>query len=103
VNRGRSLAWPDQAADSQRSKHADEAWKFLAWLNDHKNDNGVTGMGQYLADMGLIPPRTADAATLKKPLSDPNLAPIYDAATYAMPEPTCRAPMRRRPHCTTRS
>jgi multiple sugar transport system substrate-binding protein len=82
-----SLAYGFFMGVNQRSKHADEAWKFLAWLNDHENDNGVTGMGQYLADMGLIPPRTADAATLKKSLSDPNLAPIYDAATYAMPEP----------------
>jgi multiple sugar transport system substrate-binding protein len=82
-----SLAYGFFMGVNQRSKHSAEAWKFLAWLNDHKADNGVTGMGQYLADMGLIPPRTADAATLKKSLTDPNLVPIYDAAAYAMPEP----------------
>jgi multiple sugar transport system substrate-binding protein len=82
-----SLAYGFFMGVNQRSKHSEEAWKFLAWLNDHKTDSGVTGMGQYLADMGLIPPRTADAATLKKSLPDPNLVPIYDAAGYAMPEP----------------
>jgi len=82
-----SLAYGFFMGVNQRSKHADEAWKFLAWLNDHKSDSGVTGMGQYLADMGLIPPRTSDLTTLKKSLDDPNLVPIYDAASYAMPEP----------------
>ncbi len=82
-----SLAYGFFMGVNQRSKHSEEAWKFLTWLNSHKGDSGVTGMGQYLADMGLLPPRTADAATLKKSLKDPNLVPIYDAATYAMPEP----------------
>lgn len=82
-----SLAYGFFMGVNQRSKHSEEAWKFLAWLNDHQTDSGVTGMGQYLADMGLIPPRTADAATLKKSLKDPNLVPIYDSAAYAMPEP----------------
>ncbi|TWD75268.1 multiple sugar transport system substrate-binding protein [Kribbella amoyensis] len=82
-----SLAYGFFMGVNQRSKHPDEAWKFLTWLNEHQGSAGVTGMGEYLAGMGLIPPRTADAATLKKSLDDPNLVPIYDAAEYAMPEP----------------
>ena len=82
-----SLAYGFFMGVNQRSKHADEAWKFLTWLNEHQTDGGVTEVGKWLADQGLIPPRTADQATYKKSLSDPNLAPIYDAATYAMAEP----------------
>lgn len=82
-----SLAYGFFMGVNQRSKHADEAWKFLSWLNEHKADGGVTETGKWLADQGLIPPRTADQATYRKSLSDPNLIPIYDATTYAMPEP----------------
>jgi multiple sugar transport system substrate-binding protein len=83
-----SLAYGFFMGVNQRSKHADEAWKFLSWMNEHKTADGkVTETGKWLADQGLIPPRTADQAEYKKSLSDPNLAPIYDAATYAMAEP----------------
>ncbi|WP_405068128.1 extracellular solute-binding protein [Kribbella sp. NBC_01510] len=82
-----SLAYGFFMGVNQRSKHADEAWKFLTWLNEHKTGDGVTEVGKWLADQGLIPPRTADQATYKKSLSDPNLIPIYDATTYAMAEP----------------
>lgn len=83
-----SLAYGFFMGVNQRSKHADEAWKFLTWMNEHKAADGtVTETGKWLADQGLIPPRTADQAAYKKTLSDPNLAPIYDAATYAMAEP----------------
>ncbi|MEV5962014.1 extracellular solute-binding protein [Kribbella sp. NPDC051952] len=82
-----SLAYGFFMGVNQRSKHADEAWKFLSWLNEHKTDGGVTATGKWLADQGLIPPRTADQATYRKSLTDPNLTPIYDATTYAMPEP----------------
>ena len=82
-----SLAYGFFMGVNQRSKHPDDAWKFLTWLNDHQTDGGVTEVGKWLADQGLIPPRTADQATYKKSLSDPNLVPIYDATSYAMPEP----------------
>jgi multiple sugar transport system substrate-binding protein len=82
-----SLAYGFFMGVNQRSKHPDEAWKFLSWLNEHEGSGGVTEAGKWLADQGLIPPRTADQATYRKTLSDPNLIPIYDATTYAMPEP----------------
>ncbi|MGZ0152367.1 extracellular solute-binding protein [Kribbella sp. WER1] len=83
-----SLAYGFFMGVNQRSKHADEAWKFLTWMNEHKTADGkVTETGKWLADQGLIPPRTADQEEYKKSLADPNLAPIYDAATYAMAEP----------------
>lgn len=83
-----SLAYGFFMGVNQRSKHAEEAWKFLTWMNEHKTPDGkVTETGKWLADQGLIPPRTADQAEYKKTMTDPNLAPIYDAATYAMAEP----------------
>ncbi|MFG1628314.1 extracellular solute-binding protein [Kribbella sp. NPDC049227] len=82
-----SLAYGFFMGVNQRSKHSDEAWKFLSWLNEHQTEGGVTEMGKWLADQGLIPPRAADAATYQKTLTDPNFKPIYAAAEYAMPEP----------------
>ncbi|MEU8221164.1 extracellular solute-binding protein [Kribbella sp. NPDC048915] len=83
-----SLAYGFFMGVNERSKHPDEAWKFLSWMNEHKTADGkVTEVGQWMAGQGLIPPRTADLAEYQKSLSDPNLAPIYEAATYAMPEP----------------
>ncbi|MDX3005868.1 ABC transporter substrate-binding protein [Kribbella solani] len=83
-----SLAYGFFMGVNERSKHAAEAWKFLTWMNEHKASSGnVTETGKWLADQGLIPPRTADQEEYKKSLADPNMAPIYEAATYAMAEP----------------
>jgi len=83
-----SLAYSFFTGVNAGSKHKEEAWEFLTWLNSHKNDEGVTGMGDFLASNGLIPPRKADAEILGPTLQqeDPNLVPIYEAADYAMAE-----------------
>ncbi|WP_214411894.1 extracellular solute-binding protein [Sphaerisporangium fuscum] len=83
-----SLAYAFFTGVNAKSKHKQQAWEFLSWLNSNKNKEGVTEMGDFLASNGLIPPRKADAAVLgaKLQASDPNLTPIYDAASYAMAE-----------------
>lgn len=83
-----SLAYAFFTGVNSGSKHKKEAWEFLSWMNSAKNEQGVTKMGDFLATNGLIPPRKADADILgpKLQAEDPNLVPIYDAASYAMAE-----------------
>lgn len=83
-----SLAYSFFTGVNSGSKHQKEAWKFLTWLNTHQTSAGTTALGDFLASQGLIPPRTSDADALgpKYLAADPNLAPIYDAAAYAMAE-----------------
>lgn len=83
-----SLAYSFFTGVNSGSKHQKEAWEFLSWLNSHQTDAGVTGLGMFLADQGLIPPRKDDAATLGPEFlaKDPNLKAVYDAADYAMAE-----------------
>jgi multiple sugar transport system substrate-binding protein len=83
-----SLAYAFFTGVNAGSKHKTEAWKFLTWLNSHKDKDGVTGMGHFLASNGLIPPRKTDAEILGPDdiANDPNLKPIYEAADYAMAE-----------------
>jgi multiple sugar transport system substrate-binding protein len=83
-----SLAYAFFTGVNARSKHKQQAWQFLTWLNSNKNKDGVTEMGDFLATNGLIPPRKADADVLgaKLQAADPNLTPIYEAANYAMAE-----------------
>lgn len=85
-----SLAYSFFTAVNGEGDHAAEAWEFLTWLNTHTSENGVTGMGNFLANAGLIPPRKSDAETIGAELiaEDPNLEPIYQASDYAMAEPT---------------
>lgn len=83
-----SLAYAFFTGVNAGSKHKEQAWEFLTWLNSNKNKEGVTEMGDFLAGNGLIPPRKADADILgpKLQAEDPNLKPIYEAAGYAMAE-----------------
>lgn len=83
-----SLAYAFFTGVNAGSKHKEQAWQFLTWFNSHKNKEGVTEMGDFLASNGLIPPRKADADILgpKLQAADPNLKPIYEAAGYAMAE-----------------
>ena len=83
-----SLAYAFFLGVNAGSRHKTEAWKFLTWLDTHKTSDGSTGMGAFLADQGLIPPRKSDLTLLgaKYLANDPNLKPIYDAAGFAMSE-----------------
>lgn len=83
-----SLAYAFFNGVNAHSKHQAEAWKFVKWLNSNKNADGVTQLGNFFAEQGLIPPRKSDATTLadKYVTADANLAPIYEAADYAMAE-----------------
>jgi len=83
-----SLAYSFFMGVNAHSKHQTEAWKFLSWLNGHKGADGATQMGSFLAGVGMIPPRTADAEILgpEKIGADANLEPLYAAADFAMAE-----------------
>lgn len=83
-----SLAYGFFMGVNAGSKHQAEAWKFLTWLNSHKTTNKVSGMGAFMGDNGLIPPRLADAKIIGPKLQkdDSNLKPLYDAASYALAE-----------------
>lgn len=85
-----SLAYAFYTGVNSDSDHKAEAWKFLTWLNTHKSENGVTDMGAFLGNAGLIPPRKSDAEIFGTKLmaEDSNLVPIYEAADYAMAEST---------------
>lgn len=82
-----SLAYAFVIGVNSRSKHKEQDWKFLTWLNSHKEANGVTGMGEFLNSQGIIPGRVTDAAALKVGSQDPNVLPVRDALAYAMAEP----------------
>lgn len=83
-----SLAYGFFMGVNAGSKHQAEAWKFLTWLNSHETADKVSGMGAFLGDNGLIPPRTADAKIIGPKLQkhDSNLVPLYDAASFALAE-----------------
>lgn len=85
-----SLAYAFFLGVNSGSPNKAAAWKFLTWLNTTKADGSeATTLGQtFLADNGLIPPRTADAKVLgpKYISADANLKPIYAAAEFAMAE-----------------
>ncbi|GGH76320.1 multiple sugar transport system substrate-binding protein [Pullulanibacillus pueri] len=72
---------------NNQSKHKEEAWKFLKWLNSKELDNGATGESQFLVSQGIIPTRNSDIKALSKELSDPNYKPFINALDFAKPEP----------------
>lgn len=81
-----SLAYGFFMGVNTRSRHQQEAWEFVQWLNSHTESDGVTGMGKFLNDQGMIPGRLADQRLLDVTKQDPNLAPVLAALKYAAPE-----------------
>lgn len=82
------------------SRHPDEAWEFLEWLNARpvpvrretaRGEPGqrvrATRMSALQTSVGSMTGRADDMAALLGPGSDPNLAPFLDALRYAVPEP----------------
>lgn len=72
---------------NSKSKHQEEAWEFLKWLNSQKQENGATAEGNFLLSQGIIPARTSDIEAFEKELSTLNNKPFIDALEYAVPEP----------------
>ncbi|MFH8571721.1 extracellular solute-binding protein [Streptomyces sp. NPDC017993] len=82
-----------------RSRHPDEAWEFLRWLNTGtvptRAGSGttkrvaVTRMSALQVSVGSMTGRADDMQALlgKGSGSDPNLGPFLDALHYAVPEP----------------
>ncbi|MEW1778538.1 extracellular solute-binding protein [Streptomyces sp. NPDC086777] len=68
------------------SRHPDEAWEFLRWLNTEKV-GGTTRMSALQASVGSLTGRADDMRRLLGAGGDANLHPFLDALTYAVPEP----------------
>jgi len=71
---------------NSKSKHKEEAWQFLKWLNSEPQANGGTAEGNFLLSLSIIPARISDINALKKELEEPNNKPFIDALSYAVPE-----------------
>lgn len=72
---------------NSKSKHQEEAWKFLKWLNSEAQDNGASPEANFLISQGIIPTRNSDIEALQEELSGENNQPFIDALDYAIPEP----------------
>ncbi|MFE5036043.1 ABC transporter substrate-binding protein [Streptomyces sp. NPDC056683] len=68
------------------SRHPDEAWEFLRWLNTEKV-RGTTRMSALQASVGSLTGRADDMRRLLGAGGDSNLRPFLDALAYAVPEP----------------
>ncbi|NNG66855.1 ABC transporter substrate-binding protein [Caldanaerobacter subterraneus] len=71
---------------NSKSKHKNEAWEFLKWLNSEAQENGATPEGNFLVSLDIIPTRISDINALKSELEKPNNKPFIDALSYAIPE-----------------
>jgi multiple sugar transport system substrate-binding protein len=76
---------------NSKSKHQEEAWKFLKWFNSQQVKDGLTPEGNFLLEaFNTISTRKSDqeADPIKAKLaSDANLQTINQAIKYATPEP----------------
>lgn len=80
---------------NKKSKHHEEAWKFLNWFNSQPIKGGMTPEGNFLLEaFNTISTRGTDTQTdsIKAKLeSDPNVQVIVEALQYATPEPNAAA------------
>lgn len=83
-----SLASSYFLAVNKNSKFQSEAWAFLSWLYNEKAESGASLMGDALADFSCVPPRQSDVDILAPSWTktDPNMAFVYDAVDYSVPE-----------------
>jgi multiple sugar transport system substrate-binding protein len=76
---------------NSKSKHQDEAWKFLKWFNSQPVKDGLTPEGNFLLEaFNTISTRKSDQESdpIKEKLaSDANLKVLNEAIKYATPEP----------------
>jgi multiple sugar transport system substrate-binding protein len=70
------------------SKHRDEAWKFVQWMNTPASAGQPSPIGDFLVNaLGAIPSRISDQEALADQLSDHFLKPFVESTAYAQPEP----------------
>jgi multiple sugar transport system substrate-binding protein len=70
------------------SKHRDEAWKLVRWLNTPTQEGRASPIGDFLTSaLGAIPSRLSDQQALADRLSDPFLKAFVDSTAVARPEP----------------
>lgn len=70
-----------------QSKHQEEAWKFLQWVNAPKEDDQSSRHGEWLMEMGIIPSRESDQQAHAAKLQDDPFMKTYlellkDAKTF---------------------
>jgi multiple sugar transport system substrate-binding protein len=71
-----------------KSKHPDEAWKFLQWINSETAAGKGSPMGDYLVHaLGAMPSMLYDQKAFQSDLSDHFLAPFVASTAVARPEP----------------
>lgn len=72
----------------RNSQQADEAWRFLQWLNSARNGEGSSPMGDFLTTgLNAIPARITDQEGHADILGDPFVQPFVDALENARTEP----------------
>lgn len=84
------------------SRHPEEAWEFLRWLNSERTSVPLpapdeesaeekrvtaTRMGAFQTSVGSMTGRTDDMRALLDEDGDPNVTPFLSALEYALPEP----------------
>jgi multiple sugar transport system substrate-binding protein len=73
---------------SNTSDNAEAAWAFLTWLNNPRDGEGSSPMGDYLTSaLNAIPGRTSDQEAHADLLGDPFVKPFVDALATARSEP----------------
>jgi len=86
-----SIAYTWAWAVNKKSKHQEEAFKFLTWFNTQTIKNGMTAEGNFLLEaFNTLSTNKNDAqsdAIKGKLEADPNVSVITEALEYAAPEP----------------
>ncbi|MBB6672131.1 ABC transporter substrate-binding protein [Cohnella nanjingensis] len=87
---GGTMAYTWAYGVNSKSKHQEEAWKFLQWMNAQADDSGMTPEGQFLLDtFNVIPSRKTDLSSAKvqeKLQSNPSAKLFADALNNALDE-----------------
>ncbi|GIQ61582.1 ABC transporter substrate-binding protein [Paenibacillus cisolokensis] len=85
-----SLAYTWAWSVNAKSKHQEEAWKFLKWFNTQKVKNDMTPQGNFLLEgFNVISTRASDmeSETIKRKLEEDPVTKVFaDALQYARPE-----------------
>lgn len=87
---GGTLAYTWAYGVNSKSKHQEEAWKFLQWMNAQADDSGMTPEGQFLLDaFNVISSRKTDLSSAKvqeKLQSSPSAKLFSDVLNNALDE-----------------
>ncbi|MEP7112363.1 MAG: extracellular solute-binding protein [Ilumatobacteraceae bacterium] len=83
-----SYSWMTVVSSKASADEQAAAWDFLLWLNGPDSGTaGVSGMGDLLQSMGILPSRTSDIVALADRLNTPFLKGYVDELANARPFP----------------